>query len=129
MSERRSLYHEYPEYRVDLDRGDRRVTVRVDGELVADTRRALVVRETRHDPVTYVPLDDVRADLIEATDHSTFCPFKGDAAYWSLRVGDRVLENVIWGYPEPFEEVAGIAGYVAFYPDRVALSVDEPGVD
>lgn len=134
MSERRSLYHQYPDYRVELDPCDRRVRVRVGGELVADTTRALIVRETKHDPVTYVPLEDVRSDLIEATGHTTFCPFKGDARYWSVRTDAGVAENVIWGYPTPFDEVAGLAGYVAFYPDRVDLSLgdavdaDSPGV-
>ena len=121
MSEPRSLYHKYPDYRVDLDPSERRVRVRIGGELIADTERALIVRETKHDPVTYVPLADVRGDLIEPTDHTTFCPFKGDASYWTVRVGDQTFENVLWGYPEPFEEVAGIAGYVAFYPDRVEI--------
>ena len=119
MSERRSLYHEYPDYRVDLEPSDESVRVRIGGELIAESDRALVVRETKHDPVTYVPLEDVRQELIEPTSHTTFCPFKGDASYWTVRAGDRVEENVIWGYADPFEQVAGLKGYVAFYPDRV----------
>jgi uncharacterized protein (DUF427 family) len=125
MGERRSLFHRYPDYRVDLDPEPRRVRVRVGDEWVADSRRALVVRETNHEPVHYLPMQDVRDDLIEASQHSSFCPFKGDASYWSIRVGDRVEENVIWGYVEPFEEVSGLAGHVAFYPDRVQWQLDD----
>ena len=78
-----------------------------------------MVRETKHTPVVYFPRDDVRFDLLEATSHVTFCPFKGEASYWTLRVGDRVEENVVWSYADPFDEVAGIKDYVSFYADRV----------
>ena len=123
--ERKSLFHKFPDYRVDLEPDNRRVRVRVGDVWVADSRRALVVRETRHDPVIYIPLEDVREDLIEPTDHSTFCPFKGEASYWNIQIGDDSLENVIWGYVEPFEEVSGLAGYVAFYEDRVEWSFED----
>jgi len=126
-SERRSLYHRHPGYRVDLEPGPSRVRVRALGEWVADTTRSLVVRETDHEPVVYLPLDDVRADRLDRTTHTTFCPFKGDASYWSLRVGERVLENVLWGYERPFDEVAGLAGFVAFHADRVDMRIDEAG--
>jgi uncharacterized protein (DUF427 family) len=122
MPERESLYHKYPEYRVDLEPNPERVQVRVAGELVADSERTLIVRETKHDPVVYFPREDVRFDLMEPTDHMTFCPFKGEASYWTLRVGDRSEDNAMWSYEDPFEQVAGLAGYVSFYPDRVEWS-------
>lgn len=125
MSEKRSLYHKFPDYRVELDPSKARVAVRIGGERVAETEQALIVRESKHAPVTYVPFADVNSDLLEATDHTTFCPFKGDASYWTVRVGDHAYENVMWGYLDPFEEVAGIKGYVAFYPDRAELVVEE----
>jgi uncharacterized protein (DUF427 family) len=78
-----------------------------------------LVLETKHDPVVYFPREDVRFELLEATGHSSFCPFKGEASYWSARVNDRVEDNVVWGYEEPFEEVAALKDYVSFYPDRV----------
>lgn len=124
MSERKSLFDRYPDYRVDLEPESRRVRVRVGDEWVADSRRALVVRETNHEPVHYLPLADVREDLIEPSDHGSFCPFKGDASYWSVRLGERVEENLIWGYVDPFEEVSGLAGYVAFDGDRVEWRFD-----
>ncbi len=119
MAKRESLYHKYPDYRVDLDPSTARVRVSFAGEVIAESERTLVVRETKHPPVVYFPRQDVRFDLLEATSHSTFCPFKGDASYWTLQVGDLVEENVVWSYADPFDEVAGIKDYVSFYADRV----------
>jgi uncharacterized protein (DUF427 family) len=121
MTERRSLYAEYPDYRVDLEPSVRGVRIRIGDEVVAESRAALRVLESKLAPVVYVPLSDVRSDLIEPTTHSTFCPFKGEASYWNVKLATGVEENVIWGYRTPFEEVAGLAGYVAFYPDRSTL--------
>lgn len=119
MAKRESLYHKVPDYRVDLDPSTARVRVSFAGEVIAESERTLMVRETKHPPVVYFPRDDVRFDLLEATSHVTFCPFKGEASYWTLRVGDRVEENVVWSYADPFDEVAGIKDYVSFYADRV----------
>jgi len=127
MTDPRSLWHRHPDYRVDLEPSDRHVRVRALGEVIADTRRSVVVHETRHAPVVYVPLADVRDDVLERTTHTTFCPFKGDASYWSVRVGDRVLENVVWSYAQPFDEVARLVGLAAFYPDRVEWEIDGAG--
>ena len=122
MPERESLYHKYPDYRVDLEPLDERVVVTLDGETIADSTRALRVRETRHDPVIYLPRDDVRMERLERTEHQTFCPFKGEAAYWTIRVGDRVEANAVWTYEAPFDQVAGLKDYVSFYQDRPGLS-------
>ena len=119
-----SLYHQYPDYRVDLAPHPRPVRVRFAGETVASSERALTVLETKHDPVVYLPREDVRLELFERTDHETFCPFKGYASYWSLRVGDASLPNVMWSYEDPFEQVAGLKDYVAFYTTRVELEED-----
>lgn len=119
MPQRESLYHRFPDYRVALEPSARRVRVRVDGEVVADSESTAIVHETKHDPVVYFPRCDVRFDRLEKTDHETFCPFKGEASYWTIRVGDRTLQNAVWGYEDPFPQVAALADYVAFYPDRV----------
>jgi uncharacterized protein (DUF427 family) len=119
MPSRESLHHRHPEHRVELEAGAERVRVRLAGALLADSRHVLVVRETQHAPVFYFPRDDVRFDCLERTDHRTFCPFKGDASYWSARVGDRLEENVAWSYEDPFAEVAGLKDHVAFYAERV----------
>jgi uncharacterized protein (DUF427 family) len=79
----------------------------------------LTVCETKHEPVVYFPREDVRFEALERTDHKSFCPFKGEASYWTLRVADRAEENAVWSYEDPFDEVAGLEDYVAFYADRV----------
>ena len=112
---RTSGYAAHPDYRVDFEVSPRLVRVVFAGEEIARTTAALVVRETAHTPVYYFPQTDVRMDLMTRTDHSTHCPFKGDAAYWTLQVGDRVAENVVWSYPGPYDEVTGMKDYVAFY--------------
>jgi len=125
MTTRTSLWGRVPDYRVDLEPNAERIRVRFDGEIVSDSRRTLVVHETKHDPVIYFPREDVRFELLERTRHQTFCPFKGDASYWSLRVGDRIEKNAVWSYESPFDEVAGLKDYMAFYPDRAEWDHDD----
>ncbi len=108
-----------PDYRVDLEPAGKRIRVEFNGETVADSENALVLRETRHSPTYYFPQSDVRMDLMARTDHHTHCPFKGNASYWSLSVGDRSADNAVWGYEEPLPEVSGISGYVSFYWDHM----------
>ncbi len=124
MGQRSSAFSKYPDYRVDLQPGPRRVRVVFNGETIADSKRSLRVRETAHEPVYYFPREDVRLDLMERTDHHTFCPFKGEASYWTLRSGDQKAENAAWSYEDPFAEVAGLANYVSFYGDVVEHQAD-----
>ena len=124
MSQRESLYHKFPDYRVDLEQEPERVRVRVGTEVLADSARALLVKETKHEPVVYIPREDVRLDLFERSEHRTFCPFKGEASYWTLSASGRRDENAVWSYEDPFDQVAGLKDYVAFYPDRV--QVEDP---
>ncbi len=125
MSRRQSLYSQYPDYRVDLEPSGKRVQVRLGGEVIADSANTLLALETNHHPVHYFPPEDVRFELLTAADHETFCPFKGEASYWTAQVRDIVEENVVWAYLDPFEEVAGLKGYLAFYTDRVDWSERE----
>jgi uncharacterized protein (DUF427 family) len=108
-----------PDYRITFERSPRRVRVRFNGETVADSNAAHLLFETRHLPIYYFPRADIRMDLLRATEHHTYCPYKGTASYWSIAVGDRISENAVWFYPEPFAEVAAIENYVAFYWNRV----------
>ena len=96
-----------------------RVRVIWNGRVVADTTRALALRETTHRPVFYIPREDAEMTLLERTAHKTHCPYKGDASYYSIRVGEKVSENAIWSYEQPFPAMAEIAGRLAFYRDRV----------
>jgi uncharacterized protein (DUF427 family) len=96
----------------------RRVRTRFAGETVADSRRAKLLHETGLLPVYYFPLDDLRRDLLEPSDHTTYCPFKGEASYFTLSSG-RTAENAVWSYEQPYDEVIDIKDRLAFYPDRV----------
>jgi uncharacterized protein (DUF427 family) len=93
----------------------RRVRVMFGGETIADSKRVKLLHETGHLPVYYFPEEDVRMALLEESGHTTHCPFKGDASYWSVRVGNRVSENAAWSYPEPIDSAPPLAGYLAFY--------------
>jgi uncharacterized protein (DUF427 family) len=116
---RQSGYKTNPDYRVILEPSPRRVRVKFNGQTIADSNNAQLLFETRHLPVYYFPRADVRMDLLAPSDHQTFCPYKGTASYWTIQTGDRVSENAVWGYPEPFDEVAALKDLVAFYWDRV----------
>ncbi len=100
------------------------VRVEVDGVLVADTARARVLREGSLPPRYYIPSDDVRMELLVNTEHSTTCPFKGDASYWTLELEDVRHENIVWSYEEPIASLPEIAGLLCFYNERVGLAVD-----
>jgi uncharacterized protein (DUF427 family) len=117
-----------PDHRVDLVPETHRVRVTFGGAVIADSRSALRVEETGHEPVHYLPEKDVRTELLRPTDHTTHCPFKGDASYWTIEVPGgqgRRAENAVWGYRTPFDETAGLAGYYAFYKSRVdAIEVE-----
>ncbi|MEP7202813.1 MAG: DUF427 domain-containing protein [Ilumatobacteraceae bacterium] len=104
---------------IRIEPNHRRLRVFVDGTVVADTTKAIYLFEQGHLPVYYFPIADVRFDLLRPTDHTTHCPRKGDASYWSIVVGNRTIENAIWGYPNPIDECPDISGYVAFYWNRV----------
>jgi uncharacterized protein (DUF427 family) len=96
-----------------------RIRALVAGEAIVDSRRARLLHETKHLPVYYFPEDDVNRELLEPSDRRTRCPHKGEARYWSIRVGERVASDAIWAYPEPIESAAFLAGHIAFEWDAV----------
>jgi uncharacterized protein (DUF427 family) len=102
-----------------LEPSPKRVRVMVADEVVADSRRVMLLHESGNQPVYYFPSEDVRRDLLEPSDTRTHCPKKGDASYHSIRVGDRVATDAAWYYPEPIAGAPPIAGLIAFYWDRV----------
>jgi uncharacterized protein (DUF427 family) len=108
----------------------RRIRATFGGETVVDSRHAKLLHEHGHLPIYYFPEGEVRMDLLEPTDHSTHCPFKGDASYWSVRVGERLAENAVWSYPEPIEGAPPLAGNLAFYWDTMDewFEEDEPAI-
>ena len=113
------------EHPITVEPAKGRVTVRVGGKVVADTSSALTLRESTYPAVQYIPLADVDQSVLSRTAASTYCPFKGDASYYSVRIpGGEELEDVIWTYENPYPAVAEIAGHVAFYADRTEITVD-----
>ncbi len=114
-----------PRHRLFLHPFPRRVRARFAGETVLDSVRGALLHESSILPRLYVPLEDLRTDLLERTDHATHCPFKGDASYYSIRVGDRVAENAVWTYEEPIEGAEWLRGLASVYPERVDGWLDE----
>jgi uncharacterized protein (DUF427 family) len=108
---------EGPAHRILFEPHPRRFRAELDGRTVLDTVGARLLHESNILPRLYVPLDDFDASLLERTGHTTHCPFKGDASYWSVRVGDRIAENAIWAYEHPLPEASWLAGYASMYWD------------
>ena len=125
MNHIESAWGRFPGYAIDLEPWPGRARVRLGDTLVADSAAAVVVKESDHADQLYFPVDDVDWAFFTETDHHTICPFKGEADYWSLTVGDQTEENVLWTYRAPFPEVAGLAGHVAFYTHRVEIDLSE----
>ncbi len=107
-----------------LDRDERHVEVVCDGVIVAESRRALRVLETASPPVFYLPPQDVLGEYLEPSPGSSICEWKGAARYWSVRVGDTMIPDAAWDYPEPFRGYGAIAGHLSFYPAKVECRVD-----
>jgi uncharacterized protein (DUF427 family) len=109
-----------PDHRIETKPAGRRVQVRYKGELIADSREALVMEEGTYPPVYYVPRKDAKMERLVRTNHRTHCPFKGDASYYSVANGP---ENAVWSYEQPYDEMKLIEGLLAFYPDKVEIAV------
>jgi len=108
-----------PDHPISIEANRSRVVVKVGGKVIADTSDALTLREASYPAVQYIPRRDVDMAALTRSEHTTYCPYKGDASYYSIPAGgDRSL-NAVWTYETPFEAMAQIKDYVAFYPDRV----------
>ena len=108
-----------PDHPIEIQPNPSRVVVTVGGKTIADTLHALTLREASYPAVQYIPRRDVDMSALTRSEHTTYCPYKGDASYYSIPAGgDRSL-NAVWAYETPFEGMVQIKDYVAFYPDRV----------
>jgi uncharacterized protein (DUF427 family) len=117
-----------PDHPITIEKTGQRVLVRVGAHVVADTTRALTLHEAGHPPVQYIPMEDVDPTLLAASDTQTYCPYKGDASYYSITLprgqddeGQPV--DAVWSYREPYQAVAPIAGHVAFYSTKAEIAV------
>ena len=108
-----------PDHPITIEPTPDRVRVRFNGRVVADTTRAVTLKEASLPPVIYFPREDAEMRYFERSKQVTHCPYKGDASYYSLRVGDREAVNAVWTYDAPYPAMAEIAGRLAFYPERV----------
>ncbi|MFM0072235.1 DUF427 domain-containing protein [Paraburkholderia sediminicola] len=108
-----------PDHPITIAPDKAHVVVTVAGRVIADTRNALVLREAAYPPVYYIPRNDVEMTLLERTDHTTYCPYKGDCAYYSIPLGGERAVNAVWTYESPYAPVKEIAQHLAFYPNRV----------
>ena len=108
-----------PDHPITITPTAKRVVVTVGGRVVADSRAALTLQEAAYPAVQYVPRADVDMSLLERTAHATYCPYKGDCAYYSIPAGGERATNAVWTYEQPYDAVAAIRDHVAFYPDRV----------
>ncbi|MCW5770689.1 MAG: DUF427 domain-containing protein [Rhodospirillaceae bacterium] len=108
-----------PDHPITVAPNPHRVRVVFNGKVVADTTRALTLREASYPPVHYIPREDADMGAFAPSAHSTHCPYKGDAGYFTLAVGDKRADNAVWTYVSPFPAVGAIAGHLAFYPNRV----------
>lgn len=114
-------YAKHPNHQINLKPSQTLCEVRVHGELLASSNRCLIMQEGSYAPVVYFPLAALPQDRLLASTTETYCPFKGTANYWHLSAGQNTeqVDDLIWGYAEPYDEMTGITGYVAFYEGKV----------
>ncbi|MEX3958331.1 DUF427 domain-containing protein [Trinickia sp. EG282A] len=115
-----------PDHPISIERNPSRVIVTVAGKVIADTKDALTLREANYPPVFYIPRQDVDMSSLQRTDHTTYCPYKGDCSYFSIPSGGERAVNAVWTYEHAYEAVSEIRGRLAFYPDRVDSIEEQP---
>jgi uncharacterized protein (DUF427 family) len=116
-----------PDHSITIERNPNRVVVSIAGRVIADTRDALSLTEAHYKPVQYIPRKDVDMALLTRTDHATYCPYKGDCAYFSIPLGGDRARNAVWTYEAPYAAVEAIRDHLAFYTDRVDAIEERPG--
>ncbi len=114
-----------PDHPITVTPNSKRVVVTLGGKVIADTRDALTLKEASYPAVQYIPRKDVDMSLLARTDHATYCPYKGEASYFSIPLGGERSVNAIWTYEAAYPSVAAIQDHLAFYPDRVDGIVEE----
>jgi uncharacterized protein (DUF427 family) len=115
-----------PDHPITVAPNPNRIVVRFGGQIVADTKRALTMKESTYPAVQYIPRADAKMDLLKRTAHGTKCPYKGHASYFSVQVDGQTAENAVWTYESPFPAVAPIKDHLAFYPNRVDSIEERP---
>jgi uncharacterized protein (DUF427 family) len=110
-----------PDHPITIAKNPKRVRISAGGTVIAETANALTLREASYPPVQYIPRSDAKMDLLTKTDRGSYCPYKGDAGYFTINAGGKPIENAIWTYEQPYDSVKEIEGHLAFYPDKVVI--------
>lgn len=110
-----------PDHPITITQNPRRVRVTAGDTVIAETSKALTLKEAKYPAVQYVPREDANMALLERTDRVTHCPYKGDANYYSVKADGKTLDNAIWTYETPYPAMTEISGHLAFYPDKVKI--------
>ena len=119
-----------PDHPITLTPATRRWRAMYSGHVIADSNEAIILQEANYPPVVYLPREDVAMDYMSRTDRSTHCPYKGDAAYYTLLMNGHIAENAVWTYEQPFPAMSLIEGRLAFYTDKVEVyDVDDTAVN
>ncbi len=110
-----------PDHPIAIAPASRRVRAKVGGHVIADTAEALMLTEASYAPVAYLPREDVEMGFLSKTDHHSYCPYKGEASYFSLHIDGEMRENAVWSYEDPYPALQAIKGRLAFYPNQVEV--------
>jgi uncharacterized protein (DUF427 family) len=111
--------HPTSKHPITIEPNPNHIVVRCGGQVIASSKNALTLREANYDPVVYVPRRDVDLSMLKKSNLATHCPYKGDAEYYSITVGDKIVEDAAWSYREPCKTLFAIAGHLAFHPERI----------
>ena len=114
-------FEKNPDHTVTIEPADKSVEVQVGQTVIGSSAQALVLHEANYPPVYYLPMDAVAPDNLVASDHTTYCPFKGTASYFDLTIDGKVHSNAVWYYPDPYDEALQIKDHIAFYPSIAAV--------
>ncbi|HET9898837.1 MAG TPA: DUF427 domain-containing protein [Streptosporangiaceae bacterium] len=113
-----------PDHPITVTPAQSRIVVKAGDQVIAESTSALTLRESTYPPAYYIPAADLTAELTGPTSTTSYCPYKGDCSYFTLATQDGEIADVAWSYQRPYQAVAEIAGYLAFYPNKVSITVD-----
>ncbi|MBO6826232.1 MAG: DUF427 domain-containing protein [Sneathiella sp.] len=118
-------FQKHPDHKVEIERADGRLQLSLKGEVIATSDEALLLKEGDYPDRYYFPIHDIKGDILKPSDHHSYCPFKGTARYWDVLVGKDLIKDGAWGYDDPYFECADLTGYVCFYMEKAAFSLQK----
>ncbi len=118
-------FQTHPEHAIELAPANQRIRVSFSGKTIAQTSNAIVLHESGYSPVFYIPMADIEKSLLTPGSRHSRCPFKGEASYHGIAVGTEQVDNAMWFYDDPYDEVVQIAGHAAFFPEKVDIDIED----